>query len=150
MRRLLAPRWLAWHALTLGVAVAFFRLGLWQWHRAVATGSPQNMGYALQWPAFALFAVAIWWRVARDAVRPSDAGAAAGPAKPGPPPRPGAGPRRPGHRRGGPGVGRVQPLPGRAERDGHTPVSEREGSQRERGAGTAAAGPAEERHCAAR
>jgi len=75
VRRLLAPKWLAWHALTIVVAVAFFRLGLWQWHRAVATGSPQNMGYALQWPAFALFAIGFWWRVCRDAVRPpADAG----------------------------------------------------------------------------
>jgi DNA-binding transcriptional regulator of glucitol operon len=70
VRRVLAPKWLAWHALALVVAVAFVRLGLWQWHRAVATRSPQNMGYALQWPAFALFAIAMWWRVVRDAVRP--------------------------------------------------------------------------------
>ena len=88
VRRLLAPRWLAWHALTLAVAVVFFRLGLWQWHQAVQTGSPQNMGYALQWPAFALFAVAVWWRVARDAVRPPDG------AEP-PPPRPPRPARRP-------------------------------------------------------
>jgi DNA-binding transcriptional regulator of glucitol operon len=72
VRRLLAPKWLAWHALTIVVAVVFFRLGLWQWHRAVATNSPQNMGYALQWPAFALFGLAVWWRVCRDAVRPPD------------------------------------------------------------------------------
>jgi DNA-binding transcriptional regulator of glucitol operon len=84
VRRLLAPKWLAWHALTVAVAVLFVRLGLWQWHRAAATGSPQNMGYALQWPAFALFAAAVWWRVCRDAVRPPAAAApaAAPPAKP--------------------------------------------------------------------
>jgi DNA-binding transcriptional regulator of glucitol operon len=70
VRRLLAPRWLAWHALTLVVTVVFLRLGLWQWQLAVRTGSLQNMGYALQWPAFALFALAVWWRVSRDAVRP--------------------------------------------------------------------------------
>lgn len=70
MRRLLTPKWLAWHALVLVVAVVFVRLGLWQWHRAVATRSPQNMGYALQWPAFALFGVAMWWRTVRDALRP--------------------------------------------------------------------------------
>jgi DNA-binding transcriptional regulator of glucitol operon len=73
VRRLLAPQWLAWHALTVVVAVVFLRLGLWQWHQAVATRSPQNMGYALQWPVFALFAVGIWWRVCRDAVRPAPA-----------------------------------------------------------------------------
>ena len=33
------------------------RLGLWQWHRSEATHSAQNLGYALQWPAFAIFAV---------------------------------------------------------------------------------------------
>ncbi|MFL6130574.1 MAG: hypothetical protein ACJ73E_16125 [Mycobacteriales bacterium] len=84
MRRLLAPRWLAWHALTVVVAVVFVRLGLWQWHRAVATGSPQNMGYALQWPAFALFAVAVWWRVSRDAIHPPERAGAdqAKPTKP--------------------------------------------------------------------
>jgi DNA-binding transcriptional regulator of glucitol operon len=79
VRRLLAPKWLAWHALTVVVAVVFFRLGLWQWHRAVATNSPQNMGYALQWPVFALFAIGIWGRVVRDAVRPP---ADAAPRKP--------------------------------------------------------------------
>jgi DNA-binding transcriptional regulator of glucitol operon len=88
VRRLLAPQWLAWHALTVAVAVLFLRLGLWQWHRAVATGSPQNMGYALQWPAFALFAVAVWWRVCRDAVRPPKAAAPAAPARRRPAPEP--------------------------------------------------------------
>lgn len=70
MRRLLAPKWLLWHAATILVAVVFLRLGFWQWDRAVATRSPQNMGYALQWPVFALFAVGIWWRVVRDALHP--------------------------------------------------------------------------------
>ena len=92
VRRLLAPRWLAWHALTLTVAVVFFRLGWWQWRQAVQTGSPQNMGYALQWPAFALFAVAVWWRVVRDAVRPSDG------AEPRRPARRSARPPRPARR----------------------------------------------------
>ncbi len=74
---MLAPKWLAWHALTIVVTVVFFRLGLWQWRSAVRTGSPQNMGYALQWPFFALFGVAIWWRVVRDALHPPDATATA-------------------------------------------------------------------------
>jgi len=74
VRRLLTPRWLAWHALVLAVAVLFVRLGLWQWHRAAVTHSPQNLGYALQWPAFAVFAVVLWLRTVRDAVRPPAAG----------------------------------------------------------------------------
>ena len=81
MLRLLAPKWLAWHALTVLVAVAFVRLGLWQWHRAHLTGSPQNYGYALQWPAFALFVIAVWWRACRDAVRPPGGARPAKPAR---------------------------------------------------------------------
>jgi DNA-binding transcriptional regulator of glucitol operon len=72
VRLLLTPKWLAWHALALVATYVMVRLGLWQWHRAHATHSAQNMGYALQWPAFALFGLAVWWRVCRDAVRPPD------------------------------------------------------------------------------
>jgi DNA-binding transcriptional regulator of glucitol operon len=70
MRRLLAPRWLAWHAFALVATVVMLRLGLWQWHRSEATHSAQNLGYALQWPAFAIFAIVVWLRTCRDAVRP--------------------------------------------------------------------------------
>ncbi len=72
MRLLLTPKWLAWHAFALVSAYAMVRLGLWQWHRAHSTHSFQNMGYALQWPAFAVFALVVWWRVCRDAVRPPE------------------------------------------------------------------------------
>ena len=70
MRKVLTPKWVAWHVLAVVLAITFLRLGLWQWHRAVDTGSPQSLGYALQWPAFALFGVFFWWRTVRDAVRP--------------------------------------------------------------------------------
>jgi DNA-binding transcriptional regulator of glucitol operon len=70
VRLLLTPKWLAWHAFALVSAYVMVRLGLWQWHRAQATHSAQNMGYALQWPAFAIFALIVWWRVCRDAVHP--------------------------------------------------------------------------------
>jgi DNA-binding transcriptional regulator of glucitol operon len=70
VRRVLTPKWLAWHVLAVILAITFFRLGLWQFHRARATGSAQSMGYALQWPAFALFGVFFWYRTVRDAVRP--------------------------------------------------------------------------------
>ena len=80
MRRLLSPRWLAWHVLVVVVAITFVRLGLWQWDRAVATRSPQNMGYALQWPVFALFGIFFWYRTVRDALR-------TGPVEPAPPRR---------------------------------------------------------------
>ena len=70
MRTVLTPKWVAWHVLAVVLAITFVRLGLWQWHRAQATGSAQSMGYALQWPAFAAFGVFFWWRTVRDAVRP--------------------------------------------------------------------------------
>jgi DNA-binding transcriptional regulator of glucitol operon len=91
VRLLLTPKWLAWHAFALVATYVMVRLGLWQWHRAHATHSAQNMGYALQWPAFALFGLAVWWRVCRDAVRPPD-DRQAEPAKPArrPPPEPAA------------------------------------------------------------
>ena len=73
MRRLLTPKWLVGHALVLVLLLVFGRLGLWQWHRAVATNSAQNMGYALQWPAFAVFGLFFWWRTVRDAIRPRGA-----------------------------------------------------------------------------
>lgn len=80
VRRLLTPKWLAWHAFALVATYAMIRLGLWQWHRAHATHSAQNMGYALQWPAFALFGLVVWWRVCRDVLHPPEDDP--GPAKP--------------------------------------------------------------------
>ena len=72
VRRLLTPKWLAWHAFALVATYAMLRLGLWQWHRAHATHSAQNMGYALQWPAFAVFGLVVWWRVCRDVLHPPE------------------------------------------------------------------------------
>ena len=41
----------------------FVRLGRWQWDRAQSpTGGWQNLGYALQWPLFAVVLVAAWLR----------------------------------------------------------------------------------------
>lgn len=43
--------------------VLFVRLGRWQWDRAQSpTGDWQNLGYALQWPLFAVVLVAAWAR----------------------------------------------------------------------------------------
>jgi DNA-binding transcriptional regulator of glucitol operon len=69
-RVLLSPGWLLGHVLALAAAVVCVRLGWWQWQRAHATGSLQNLGYAVQWPAFAMFILALWFRVVRDALRP--------------------------------------------------------------------------------
>jgi DNA-binding transcriptional regulator of glucitol operon len=80
VRRVLTPKWVAWHVLAVVLAITFLRLGLWQWHRAQATGSMQSMGYALQWPAFTVFGIFFWWRTVRDKLRPPSAAPA--PANP--------------------------------------------------------------------
>jgi hypothetical protein len=53
-----------WHVLTLGAMVTCGFLSAWQWHRAgSAMGSTLNIGYGLQWPLFAVFFAAMWWRM---------------------------------------------------------------------------------------
>ena len=61
---MLSPRWIAWHLLTLGAMVTCGFLAAWQWRRAgSAMGSALNVGYGLQWPAFAVFFGWVWWRI---------------------------------------------------------------------------------------
>lgn len=46
------------------VVVVCLRMGWWQLERYLsAGGSLQNLGYTLQWPTFAVFAVVMWWRL---------------------------------------------------------------------------------------
>jgi DNA-binding transcriptional regulator of glucitol operon len=68
LRRLLSPRWLALHLLALVLVAACLRLGWWQWQRA-GQGNMLSYGYALEWPAFAVFVVVIWGYLVRDALR---------------------------------------------------------------------------------
>ncbi|MQA16292.1 MAG: hypothetical protein GEV09_19730 [Pseudonocardiaceae bacterium] len=49
--------------LVASATVAFVALGVWQWDRSQSVaGDFQNLGYALQWPLFALFVVLAWGR----------------------------------------------------------------------------------------
>lgn len=50
-------RW--WHLLIIGFfVVAFLGLAYWQWTRFQSgSGTFQNLGYALQWPLFAVFVI---------------------------------------------------------------------------------------------
>lgn len=74
-----SPRWLFWHVLTLAAVATCLLLGRWQWERAGSLdGSLQNLGYALQWPLFAVFFAFMWWRMLRLELR-------GGPAEPAPP-----------------------------------------------------------------
>ena len=86
MRQLaLSPRWMLWHVLTLGAMITCGFLSAWQWHRAgSAMGSALNVGYGLQWPVFALFFGAMWWRMLKmEAARLQEAEQApAAPAAP--------------------------------------------------------------------
>lgn len=67
MRRVLTPKWLAFHLLAIVLVAVMLRLGWWQWHRAESTsGSLQNLGYAFEWPVFAGFVVFMWWKTIRD------------------------------------------------------------------------------------
>ncbi|MGH3775075.1 MAG: hypothetical protein ACRDRR_04955 [Pseudonocardiaceae bacterium] len=59
----LSRRWWAGHLLVALCCGLFIRLGRWQWDRAEsASGDWQNLGYALQWPLFAVVLVAAWAR----------------------------------------------------------------------------------------
>jgi len=70
LRLALSPRWVVWHVLTLGAMVTCGFLAAWQWERAgSAMGSAVNIGYGIQWPIFAIFFGAMWWRFLRLEVR---------------------------------------------------------------------------------
>ena len=66
VRRLLAPRMLALHALAAVAAYVLVRLGLWQWSTAETSGRVQNYAYAVEWWLFAAFAVFLWLKVLVD------------------------------------------------------------------------------------
>jgi DNA-binding transcriptional regulator of glucitol operon len=65
-RRLLQPGWIAGHLLVLAAALTCLRLGWWQWERAhEASGTAQNLGYSMLWPAFAVAFIYMWIRFLR-------------------------------------------------------------------------------------
>jgi hypothetical protein len=80
---LLSRRWLARHALLLAAVTVFALLGRWQLGRAEG-GNGRSIGYAFEWPLFALFAV-YWWGRTIHAERhpPAEAAGAAGAGEPG-------------------------------------------------------------------
>jgi len=76
---LLRPRWVALHVLTLVLVISFGALGWWQFDRA-RDGNMLSIGYACEWPAFAVFTVGVWIWLCRDAVRtPSPRGVRSAP-----------------------------------------------------------------------
>jgi DNA-binding transcriptional regulator of glucitol operon len=70
VKRFLTPRWLALHVLVWAAAVAMVLLGRWQLDVSNAKHFDlQNFGYSLQWWAFTAFAIAMWAKLIRDALR---------------------------------------------------------------------------------
>lgn len=69
MRRFLTLRWIRYHLLMIFLVVAFLVLGWWQWTRGEG-GNARSYGYALEWPAFAIFVVVFWIRLMRDELKP--------------------------------------------------------------------------------
>lgn len=69
MRRFLTLRWIRYHLLMVVLVVAFLALGWWQWTRGEG-GNARSYGYALEWPAFAIFVVVFWVRMIRDELKP--------------------------------------------------------------------------------
>jgi len=67
--RFLSPRWLVRHAVAAGLVAAFLALGWWQVRRA-AGGNVLSYAYAVEWPLFAAFVVALWTREVRAELRP--------------------------------------------------------------------------------
>jgi DNA-binding transcriptional regulator of glucitol operon len=56
------------HVTVVVLVIAFIRLGWWQVTRA-ADGNVLSFGYALQWPAFAVFVIFVWIKEMRRARR---------------------------------------------------------------------------------
>jgi DNA-binding transcriptional regulator of glucitol operon len=98
-RFVVGRRWWLGHVLVVICCLVFVWLGRWQWDRAQSpTGSWQNLGYALQWPLFAVVLVAAWarflWLEQHRAVEPDPVPNLTPPL----PRRPGQQPDRPPHR----------------------------------------------------
>ena len=70
LRFALKPRWIALHAFVIAAVVTMVLLGRWQLEVSNRKGfSLQNSAYSVQWWAFALFAIFLWWRIVRDHAR---------------------------------------------------------------------------------
>lgn len=68
--RLLHPKWLLLHALTIAACLTMLLLGRWQWDVAHRHhGDIRYYAYAFQWWAFVGFALLMWYRVILDYLR---------------------------------------------------------------------------------
>jgi hypothetical protein len=63
--RWLTPGAIKLHVLLVVLVVPMLALGVWQLERAM-DGHTRSWAYAVQWPAFAAYAVYMWWNLLRD------------------------------------------------------------------------------------
>ncbi len=67
MLKLLHPKWLVLHVLTVAACVIMILLGQWQWRVAHQHhGDIRYYAYAFQWWAFVGFALLMWFRIILD------------------------------------------------------------------------------------
>lgn len=65
--RLLHPKWLVLHVLTVAASYIMILLGRWQWRVAHQHhGDIRYYAYAFQWWAFVGFALLMWYRIILD------------------------------------------------------------------------------------
>jgi len=65
MRKYLTWRCIGLHATVLVLVPAFLFAGWWQYHVALG-GNDLGWVYTVEWPAFAVYAVYIWWKLIHD------------------------------------------------------------------------------------
>src|SRR4051812_46144076 len=67
-RRFTTRQWMGTHALVLFAVALFLLLGWWQAIRA-GEGNARSIGYALEWPTFAMIVLFLWIRAMRNEAR---------------------------------------------------------------------------------
>jgi DNA-binding transcriptional regulator of glucitol operon len=68
VRSLFSRRWIGIHCAVLLVIPGFLALGWWQYTRA-GEGNARSIGYAFEWPTFALIVIVMWIKAMRDVRR---------------------------------------------------------------------------------
>lgn len=72
LKRFVTLRWMGWHALVVAAVLLLVRIGSWQWGKGGSDGRAwQHYGYAVQWYAFAAFAVFLWFKLVLDELDPT-------------------------------------------------------------------------------
>jgi hypothetical protein len=71
MKRYFTPRCMVLHLVALVLVPAFLLLGRWQLSAALG-GNELSWTYVVEWPAFALMVIYMWWRLIHDQRTPLD------------------------------------------------------------------------------